>query len=469
MYKRLIALLVLTTATASLSAARVTEMGSRPLAFPEAHRPIQKEMPRLTTNGEAPPVADATTPSILTVYPVAGTVGLDVVIPYFVDLDTSDVRRDFNCSRATFNDHRGHDPYIRSFTEQRIGVPVFAVRDGRVIRVTSGQFDEATTVSNPASPNLVTIRHDDGETTEYVHLRRDVLVNTNDRVTAGTQIGWVGSSGSSTAPHIHFEVRNADGLAYEPMVGDCRPGFSSFQKQPDIGPREPTLYGAAFSNTSFANYDPPPYDNAPHTGTFPRGPQTIYFKAELLHARADTQYHLMLQKPGSTRVETAATGTLITYDASLASVWWGLEVDLDRTGEWQLILDIDGERIHALPFTVVDLPSQIQNRPPNDIAANIEPVKAGQVAVCRVSTLGAWADPDYNVVRYRYEWRAGDTVVRDVTTAALSDALAHQFVKGNTALTCSVTANDGTVSGTTVTAHAMPSTTVNDRRRAVRK
>lgn len=467
MFKRLIALLVLTIAAASLSATvRVTEMGSRPLAVPEAH-PIHNETPRLTANGEVPPVADATTPSIFPVYPVAGTIGVDVVVPYFVDLDLTDTRRDFSCTRATFNDHRGHDPYIRSFAEQRIGVPVFAAREGRVISVISGKFDESTNAANPNGPNLVAIRHDDGETTEYVHLRRDVLVSVNQRVTAGTQIGWVGSSGSSTAPHIHFEVRNADGIAYEPMAGDCRPGLSSFLRQPEIGPRQPTLYGATFSNTSFAHYEAPPHDEAPHTGTFPRGLQTIYFKAELLHARADTQYHLLLQKPGSTRVETAATGTLISYDASLTSVWWGLEVDLDRTGQWQLILEVDGERVHAMPFTVVDLPSQIVNRAPNDIAANIEPLRDGQVPICRVSTLAAWPDPDYDVVSYRYQWRANDELVRDVTTAAQSDALGSQYARPGTALSCSVTVGDGTLNATTVTAHATPSSF--DRRRAVRK
>jgi hypothetical protein len=467
MYKRLIALFVLATASLSLSAARVTEMGSRPLAFPEEHRSVNKTMPRLATNGDAPPVADATTPAIFPIYPIAGTIGRDVVIPYFVDLDASDVRRDYNCSRATFNDHRGHDPYIRSFSEQRIGVPVFAVRDGRVISMRAGEFDEATSAANPSPSNFVTIRHDDGETTEYVHLRRDVLVSLNQRVTAGTQIGWVGSSGSSTAPHIHFEVRNAAGLPYEPMAGDCRPGLSSFTNQPHVGPREPTLYGATFSNTSFANFEAPPYDHAPHTGTFPRGVQTIYFKAELLHARADTKYQLLLQKPGSTRTETAATGTLITYDASLTSMWWGIEVNLDRTGDWLLILDVDGERVHAMPFTVVDLPSQIVNRPPHEHAAMIEPVRAGQAAVCRATSLAAWPDPDYDVVRYRYEWRAGDTVVRDVTTAAQSDALASQFVKAGTPLSCAVTVSDASRSATTVTAHTAPSTY--DRRRAVRK
>ena len=401
----------------------------------------------------------------MSVYPVAGTLGRDLAIPYYVDLDASGAKRDWNCTDLTFNNHTGHDPYLRSFAEQRIGVPVFAVRDGRVIDVRDNEADENTANDPNALANYVVIRHDDDEISQYVHLRKGILVAVGDTITAGTQIGWVGSSGRSMGPHIHFEARVND-VAYEPMAGPCRPGLSYFPEQPAAF-GDPLVLGATYSNKSFGDYDAPPADDAPHVSTFVRGQRTIYFKAELANVGASTRYKLLLDKPGSGRTELAATGTLKAIDVSLASIWWGLDVDLDQTGEWALVLEVNDRRVFSMPFTVVSTAGQVVNRAPNPISAMLEPVtlRTNQVAVCR-ATNSTLADPDYDVVRYRYEWRVNGNVVRDVTTAAQSDALARQFLTAGADVQCSVTASDGKLSAQTVMANA--SVMNNGRRRALR-
>lgn len=62
--------------------------------------------------------------------------------------------------------------------------------------------------------NLITVRHADGSETRYGHLS-EVRVAVGDRVAAGAAIGAVGSTGRSTGPHLHFEVRVA-GKAVDP-------------------------------------------------------------------------------------------------------------------------------------------------------------------------------------------------------------------------------------------------------------
>ncbi|MBC7792608.1 MAG: peptidoglycan DD-metalloendopeptidase family protein [Clostridia bacterium] len=54
--------------------------------------------------------------------------------------------------------------------------------------------------------NLVLIRHARGLVTVYAHNSK-VLVNKGQRVKAGQTIAAVGSTGHSTGPHLHFEVR----------------------------------------------------------------------------------------------------------------------------------------------------------------------------------------------------------------------------------------------------------------------
>jgi murein DD-endopeptidase MepM/ murein hydrolase activator NlpD len=64
---------------------------------------------------------------------------------------------------------------------------------------------------------LVTISHGGGTQTMYAHLSR-VGVRAGQRVAVGQRIGRIGSSGNSTGPHLHFEVR-VRGAAVDPLSG----------------------------------------------------------------------------------------------------------------------------------------------------------------------------------------------------------------------------------------------------------
>jgi hypothetical protein len=409
------------------------------------------------------------TPSPMDVLPVAGLSNRDFAIPFFVDLDDGPGIRDFNCGRLTFDTHTGHDPYIRSFREQAIGVPVFAVRDGVVLDVRDGEPDENTSAKDTSlRANYVYLRHGTNERSQYVHLKRNsITVAKGDFVPAGTQIGMVGSSGPSGAPHIHFET-TIDGQAAEPLTGPCRAGLSALphQEQQVITDR-PIAYGATFSKESFAHFLSPPFDDAPHTGTYVMGQQVIFFKAELANVGASTSYAIKLDPPGAQGGLIAATGTLVSYDASLVSVWWAIGVDLNRIGTWQLMLIADDKELLTAPFTVVSSGEGDVNRPPSAFSVSFEaPVLVpGRVPVCRVDG-PVFADPDYDVLTYHYRWSMGNEVVRDVTSAARTDALARDRVRAGSTLTCRVTASDGKVETQPVSAFA---TLEAPRRRAVKK
>ncbi len=63
--------------------------------------------------------------------------------------------------------------------------------------------------------NMVEIDHGNGITTRYAHLST-ILVNAGDKITAGEAIARSGSTGRSTGPHLHYEVR-LNGEAVDPM------------------------------------------------------------------------------------------------------------------------------------------------------------------------------------------------------------------------------------------------------------
>lgn len=61
----------------------------------------------------------------------------------------------------------------------------------------------------------VIIDHGNGLATSYAHCS-ELLVKEGKEVTSGTMIGKIGTTKSSTDPHLHFEVRK-DGEAVQPL------------------------------------------------------------------------------------------------------------------------------------------------------------------------------------------------------------------------------------------------------------
>lgn len=79
-----------------------------------------------------------------------------------------------------------------------------AAWDGVVTDVRDGVDGFDTVLS---AGNRVTIDHGDGVVTKYYHLKnKSICVSVGDRVTAGQQIGYMGSTGYSTGAHLHFQL-----------------------------------------------------------------------------------------------------------------------------------------------------------------------------------------------------------------------------------------------------------------------
>jgi murein DD-endopeptidase MepM/ murein hydrolase activator NlpD len=94
------------------------------------------------------------------------------------------------------------------------GTPVMAAGDGVVrAREWSGGYG-----------NMIEIRHANGITTRYGHLRGFAkALKVGDRVEQGEVIGQVGSSGLSTAAHLHYEFR-VNGVPRNPRDADLGSG-----------------------------------------------------------------------------------------------------------------------------------------------------------------------------------------------------------------------------------------------------
>lgn len=77
------------------------------------------------------------------------------------------------------------------------GTPILAAKSGVVL----------TAEYHYSYGNYVVISHSNGQSTLYAHMRSAAIVNVGDTVSQGQTVGYVGTTGSSTGNHLHYEVR----------------------------------------------------------------------------------------------------------------------------------------------------------------------------------------------------------------------------------------------------------------------
>lgn len=81
------------------------------------------------------------------------------------------------------------------------GTPIHAAAKGTVIIARTGGW-------NGGYGNYAVITHDNGSQTLYAHMK-NVIISPGQSVSSGQVIGYVGMTGITTGPHLHFEVRGA--------------------------------------------------------------------------------------------------------------------------------------------------------------------------------------------------------------------------------------------------------------------
>ena len=109
---------------------------------------------------------------------------------------------EFSRISSNFNLRRKHPLHNRVMPHRGIdyaaptGTPILAAGDGRVQIV----------ASNNASGNYIVLQHGEQFTTKYLHMSRFARgIRKGSKVEQGQVIGYVGSTGWSTGPHLHYE------------------------------------------------------------------------------------------------------------------------------------------------------------------------------------------------------------------------------------------------------------------------
>jgi len=99
-----------------------------------------------------------------------------------------------------------------------IGDTICAARSGYVVGIVEKHSKHGNDKSYRDYANYITIYHDDGTFSQYVHLDKNgALVSVNDYVKTGQPIGISGHTGWSTEPHLHFAVFKVAPFAFLSM------------------------------------------------------------------------------------------------------------------------------------------------------------------------------------------------------------------------------------------------------------
>jgi len=130
--------------------------------------------------------------------------------------------RDYNCGDRTYDHHDASDINLWPFWWRMMDnnyVIAVAAAPGIILEKKDGNFDH--NCSNVGNANRITLKHDDGTLTYYYHLKKNSLTtkDTMDRVEQGEFLGYIGSSGHSSNPHLHFAVYDAAVNLIEPFFG----------------------------------------------------------------------------------------------------------------------------------------------------------------------------------------------------------------------------------------------------------
>lgn len=156
---------------------------------------------------------------------------------------------DYACGQRTYDtysgyNHPGTDIFTWPFPWNRMDnneVYVVAAAPGIIIFKDDGNYDRNCSFTG-LPWNAVYIQHADGSMAWYGHMKNGSVTTkpVGSSVARGELLGIVGSSGSSTGPHLHFELHDAFNQIDDPYAGVC-----NFTNPDSLWLEQPPYYDSA--------------------------------------------------------------------------------------------------------------------------------------------------------------------------------------------------------------------------------
>ena len=169
--------------------------------FEQDKKDIQRQLAAIAAQEEAERKAAAARAAQKNGSGNADTTPTAPSISGFISPLSGRTKSDITTGYYGYSGHTGVD-FARNKKGAVDGNPVLAAKSGKVITSTALRRPNG---SYKSYGEYIVISHGDGTMTLYAHMKSRV-VSQNAQVSQGQVIGYVGSTGNSTGPHLHFEV-----------------------------------------------------------------------------------------------------------------------------------------------------------------------------------------------------------------------------------------------------------------------
>ena len=282
-------------------------------------------------------------------------------ITNFVDHDAAfpDMLLDYACGDRSYDlasgyNHAGTDYFLWPFAWNKMDndeIEVVAAADGVIVLKQDGNFDRSCTIGGIW--NAIYVQHEDGSVAWYGHLKNGSLTakDVGTAVSAGDYLGVVGSSGSSTIPHLHFELYDSSDALIDPYAGTCNAlnQTSWWQTQ---RPYYDSAVNKMTTGTAAVDFGTCPDPESSNEALFFTPGDTIYFTTyyrDQLITQIST--YTIYRPDGSVYTTWSHNSNADHYAAS----WWYWSYDLPADapdGKWQFEVAFNGQ-IYSHDFYLV--------------------------------------------------------------------------------------------------------------------